>query len=595
MGAFITGLIGRAEQQRDKEELREFQEAKQERDRKRQLVDYAGQMAIQKGDFQSLPALLGALDELGPPPGTPKGMKDPYKQLGGKLAQVFGLRKKQQQQQQQRQQADQQYQQITGQPPPGAAGPVQTPPMPPPSAPVAAAQQAQPNLRRFDPALMQAQATQPNGGQPPQPQTAPRPQPSTPPMRPGMQGLVNELLQGKQRALAEAEAQGEKTFQTERKHEDVKSGDTRSRKLADQQAYYNAFISQGMPKERAEQLSEEIAFGKIATPPKRNVREIPNIEGTPYGQPGKTGTLEIDLNNPDAAPVFRPTAKPAGAGRIFTVNRGGHKLLFDATGKQLADLGAQDEPLAWKQMVIGNKVWYAPFSTRTHAQLAPPQEVLPEGETTTGAPQAGSRTQTPPIPPPRKPVAAATPPAATPGAAGGTTLTPPPGVPKGAKYGGEKFSTSDKTLMSRAETAMKTGVAVNDEITQLRQQHPDWFGMLARLDFKARQAFGASHPELANMLAKVHSVQNFLPSLHGLRGKYPIESWERVLQDPLVNPQATQDAIKGALMAAEEYRKAIQSGDYSKVINVSDLEKETGGGSAPTPEELDYMKKHGLQ
>ena len=314
MGAFLTGLIGRAEQQRDKEEAREFQEAKDERDRKRKLVEYAGTEALKRGDDKALPFILGELDELGPLPGTPKGMKDPYKQLGIKLGQMIGLKRKQAQQQQQAQRADQQYQQVTGQPPPGAAGPVQTTPMPPPSALVAAAQQAQPNLRQFDPAAMQAQAAQPNDGQPPQPQTAPRaPQQGVPSMRPPLQALVEQIQQGRQEAEAKAEAQGEKTFQIGRTHGDTESQDIRKRKLADIEAYTEYFKKQpGVTPAEARTLAEE-AVGMKVTQGAHNMTQVL------YKRPGSEELQSGWADPRDPGKVFDATSGQALESGSFTL------------------------------------------------------------------------------------------------------------------------------------------------------------------------------------------------------------------------------------------------------------------------------------
>jgi len=565
MGAFITGLIGRAEQQRDKEEAREFQEAKQERDRKRQLVDLAAQQAIQTGQYQALPSIFGELDELGPPPGTPKGMKDPYKQLGVKIGGLLGMRRKQQQLQQRNQQADQMYTQVTGAPPPG----VTTPPFAGGGIPGVSGAPASAPGAGVPPTSPPLPVSRVGGGAAPTPTALPGPDQgqtaAPPPMRPRLQQFVGAMQQAKEQGRTEQAQQGERGFQTSRYQEDVKAEDTEKRKEKTADALTKYFEAQGIEHKAAREQADLAVFGKSLAPPKPNVKEIPNIKGDAYGHPGETGTLEMDLAT--GKETFRPTAaKPGGAGRIFTVNRGGHKLLFDAQGKQIADLGAQDEPLSWKPVQVGNKLYYAPYSTRTHAQLAPPQPELPEGEKATGEAQTSGRTQTPPMPSPRKPVAAQAP------GGGVSTTQPPAGLPRGARYGGEKFTAQDKALMERAQTVMQTGVDAAKDLETLAQQHPNWFGPMAGRITDIRKRIGVAPPEVADMLAKIHSVQNFLPSMHGLRGKYPLEAWEKVLQDPFVNPQATAAAIRGALKAVEEYRRNIQTGDFEKPINLRDME-----------------------
>lgn len=571
MGAFITGLIGRAEQQRDKEEAREFQEAKQERDRKRQMVDYAGQMAIQKGDYASLPAIFGELDELGPPPGTPKGMKDPYKQLGAKIGSMLGLKKKQQQQQQQNRQADQAYTQVTGAPPPGMPT---TPPMPPPSGPVAAAQGQPP------------QTPQAVGRMGPTPQGAPQMAPGTTPPIPQsrMQGVVQALESGERRGQMRKEEQAETEFQLGRRHGDVEAGDVRSRKLADQQAYYDAFIKQGMSKDRAEQLSEEIAFGKVAAPAKRAVKEIPNIEGTPYGYPGKSGTLEIDMNDPNAKPVFRPTTPKTGA---------------DDVAKWAKIYMAKDPRLTPEQA-----------TQRAAAMLIETKQLLPEqrlqatydavrsiqGET--GFAQLpthvrqGGRTVTPPIPPSRMapgPAGAGQPPAS--GSAGGVREIP---------YGDFKpeIKGTERTRKTNAEVIMQRGGSAIATINQMSREHPDWFGPVAGRVQDLEKRFGNADPRIGQLKGAMESLIGFLPSLHSFRSKGILDSWKETLDNPLKNPQLTIATMREVMKAAEELRNDIlkrNAGPMSAEEEESKAASGGGGTSGPTKEEQDYMKKHGIQ
>src|ERR1700757_5316863 len=112
--SFIGGLLGAAGADIEKKEQRQYDEAKEERVRKRRLVELAGETAIQKGLYNELPSIFGELDELGVPEGTPKGMKDPFRQMGSKLGQFLHMRKRQQAQQGQQQQAQQDVQQAPG-------------------------------------------------------------------------------------------------------------------------------------------------------------------------------------------------------------------------------------------------------------------------------------------------------------------------------------------------------------------------------------------------------------------------------------------------------------------------------------------------
>jgi hypothetical protein len=391
------------------------------------------------------------------------------------------------------------------------------------------------------------------------------------------------------------QAASEREFQTGRKRADIEAADVMPRKMAQ----VEQLVKGGMKREEA----EAIAFGKQAAPAKPNVKEIQNVKGDAYGHPGEVGTLEVDLNT--GKETFRATApKPAGQGRIFTVNQGGHKVLYDATGKRIADLGPQDEPIQWRPKQIGNQVWYEPFSTRRHVALAPPQPALPEGEKAAQMPQdaskAGGRPPTPEMPPPSAPVARAAQRGGT-QTTGAPAVTRPPGVTPGAVYGGEKYTAQQKTMLERTEVSMRTGVAAAQQLDQLPQQFPDWFGPISGRITEVQRKIGTAPPQIGGLLAQIHSIQNFLPSLHGLRGKYPLEAWERVLGDPFVNPSATANAIRGALKAAEEYRKAIQAGNFSEVVTVEDVERqkggEGGGGGPAKPSQAatDYLKRRGIQ
>jgi hypothetical protein len=570
LGPLVGGYVGKVRQAHQQEQQKQLKEYDTDMRTYQLALDNAAKMNLWD-DVGNITNLMNErTEEL---PGAKHAMKQgqlgDIGAIGGKLSQAMKQRQQQQKQQAQQQAALKAYGALPGNQPLGV-----TP---------------GPNPDGTQTTRLQVPGAAPA---PAAPQT-PGALPQMPPLRQRSQELFKRLGPELQQAQ---EAQAGREFETKRKQGDVESEDAWRRKGA----AVASLVKGGMKPEEAEQ----IVYGKQAAPGKATIREVAGVSGDAYGHPGKTGTLSQQFQ-PDGTikeDWRETTPKPAGQGRIFVSIQGGHKILKDATGKTLADLGAQDEPITWREMDIGNQKYYVPYNTRNHAAAGPAQTELPQGEKA----ESGGKTGAPkginsPMPPASTPVARAAPGGQAPGGTGTPAIQRPPGVPKGARYAGEKFTGADKQLMERAETVMRRGVSVEGDINRLQQQHPDWFGALARLDFKGREAFGASRPELADLLAKVHSVQNFLPSMHGLRGKYPIESWEAVLQDPLKNPQATAAAIHGALDAVQEYRRSIQKGDFESDISVDQLENQTPGAGAgspstgPSPAALDYMKKHGLQ
>lgn len=170
MGAFLAGMLGAAGEDADKKEKRDYEEAKSERDRKRMIVQYAAETAIQKGQDAALPEIFGELDDLMSPSNAPKGMKDPFRQMGGKLAQMFKQRRQAQQQKQQQAQADQTYSQVNGVPPPGQqqapqaggppAFPAATPPFLPQGQPTRPIPQPRSRIQQMTDAMGRARAQQ---------------------------------------------------------------------------------------------------------------------------------------------------------------------------------------------------------------------------------------------------------------------------------------------------------------------------------------------------------------------------------------------------------------------------------------------------
>lgn len=294
--------------------------------------------------------------------------------------------------------------------------------------------------------------------------------------------------------------------------------------------------------------------------------------------PGKVGVALIDPMTHKALDFIETAAGAAGGSKTYQVTQGGHRRIYDASGKLIADLGRVDEPLSWKPIQKGNEVWYEPFSPRTHAPLGPAVPNIPEERSTTAGgalgktPAAGAGAGSVSTKPSGGSSIPELPSTRLKGAE--TQVTRPAGVSKGARYGGEKFSARQKEMMERSETVMRTGVEAIQLLQTLPQQHADWFGPIAGRVTEVKNKIGFAPPGVRDLIAKIHSVQNFLPSLHGLRGKYPLEAWEQVLRDPFVNPAATADAIKGALNAAEEYRKVIQRGDLSGEVTVKGLTRE---------------------
>ncbi len=147
--------------------------------------------------------------------------------------------------------------------------------------------------------------------------------------------------------------------------------------------------------------------------------------------------------------------------------------------------------------------------------------------------------------------------------------------PGGARLIG-KNRNPQQPIIDRAEVAMQSGVNVMRDLDTLPTQHPDWFGPVSGRITDIQRKIGTAPPEVSDLLAEVHAVENFLPSLHSLKGKYPLEAWGKILGDPLVNPAATKNAIRGALKAVEEYRKILITRGSNPNLSVEQMLKEAG-------------------
>jgi len=403
-------------------------------------------------------------------------------------------------------------------------------------------------------------------------------------MRPPMQALVEQIQQGRQEAEAKAEAQGEKTFQIGRKRGDVTSEDTEKRKEATATALTKYFKGQGMDEKAAREQADLAVFGKSLAPPKRNVKEIPNIEGTPYGQPGKSGTLEIDLNNPDAAPVFRPTMAKTGADDVAKWAK-----VYMAKDPSLTPAQATQKAAAMlietKQLLPEQRLQATYDAVRTiqgetgFAQL--PTHV-----------RQGGRTVTPPIPSSRLtpgPAGTGQPPAS--GSAGGVRQIP---------YGDFKpeIKGTERTRKTNAEVIMQRGGSAIATINQMSREHPDWFGPVAGRVQDLEKRFGNADPRIGQLKGAVESLIGFLPSLHSFRSKGILDSWKETLDNPLKNPQLTIATMREVMKAAEELRNDIlqrNAGPMSAEEEESKAASVGAGTSGSTKEEQDYMKKHGIQ
>jgi hypothetical protein len=596
MGAFITGLIGRAEQQRDKEEEREFKEGLEERQQKRKMVEYAYEEAVRKGDISALPSILGTLDDYGPPPGTPKGMKDPYKQLGTKLATMFGLRRRQQQQQQQRQQADQQYQQVTGQPPPGASGPV-SPPIPPPSGPVQQAMQpnpmtqigpespqyrgfsiapkltpeqeasaratgqreeaanmrGMPNLTPQQIAALRETAnrmqavpgqqpgqTPQNGSQPGQPRTA---APAPPQMSPRMQQMVTEWQQAQdQRQQREQAAQIAKEQREEQTAVD-KYGKEKS---------IEASLAVGTESRHYRQVQDRVEQLRAKNP------DMDLSDAYAIAQ----GKVPAGGGKPMKGDIMPDAESPTGFSRIMMDHKG------NIVGREQGIL----PPAGW-----------APSSATTYRFVPQPDGTFKAVQVTS------TRTrQIPGVPPTnvRQPAAGAPrPPVPAPRPAGpqggGPASQADQGAPKfsdvakpGVLVGQKPPGEGEMAIAHGAQGAMESAAAMSKALSTIRQTHPmlvgQSMGRIASMGGKLNMIPG----DMRTILADKDSVAAFIMGVHRARGRGYADKWAEVIGDPFINPEATKAVVERIGKIAEGVQKRILSANRYKPTTMEDIERQ---------------------
>jgi hypothetical protein len=616
MGAFLSGLIGKLGQRQEMEEQRSYEENRAERDRMRKLVEYAGEMAIQKGDIEALPAIYGELDELGKFPGAT--VENPFEELGKKIGGMFHRRKQQQQQQQQAQRADQQYQQITGQPPPGAppaggspGGYVEPPPGIGTGTPFFTPAQAQ----KLQQNPLQAPANAPPGAQAPgqaagagviptganqgtlTPPPGARPANVTPPM-PAMPEWVKRYRQALDLGQQRAQAQKEQEFQTGRTHAGIEAGDLTQQQITKIKALSNFFQSpEGgkMDAKTATDEAERAVLGKALAPPAQkfapfyiNGAQIPaenqvDALGNPidrqngiYKLEESTGKFYPAASAPRAAgsdELTRMTkiilakkgiTKPTEAQALAATQEAGTDLFRNKVINPQERLDLQKNTV---RTIVGESgVLQAPTHVPGAMEKGP--SVIPFG--------LPGATPTPPMPAPREPVKRKGQPSAT--NVPRPAPAPIPWIPA--------ITGAERGRKDNAEVIMAKGGELIANISKISREHPEWTGATGPTWQAVQKKFGTADPSLGTLQGSLEGLTGFLPALHGFRSGKVLSSWKETLDNPLRNPALTQNVIREAGEAARELRDAILKRNVGPMSMEEEERKAVSRGAGTTGTDL---------
>ena len=535
MGAFLSGLLGAAGQDIEKQSDRAYQEKRQERMDRMKILELAASNPNTRPE--ALPNIFGELDDLAKDAGYKsqnKGIKNPFSQMGKMVGHILTRRQQQQQQQGQQDQARRDVQ--------GAPGVTAQP----------ATDGIAPPIASPDPNARIASI--------PQPSSTARIQPipnasSTPPM-------PRSRFGGDFYAQADYEAMGEKEFQTGLKH----SGQTSQAEFDQKLKEVDQLVKQGYPKQEAQQ----IVFGRSA---------VVGQKFAPFYVSGAQVPQETQVD---------------ALGNPIDREKGMYKL-EETTGKFYPASGApkaagSDDLAKWTKVAMAAN----PRLTQEQAQqqvakalertkfLLPQQRLqamydtlryIPGEQGALGLPtrvRGAGGAATPPLPQSRVAPGA--------GATGQLQAGQPRVIPYPAGFQPE-VKGAERGRKDNAEVIMSRGGAAINTIQQITQAHPEWTGLGGSLWQDVQKKFGTADPRIGQLQGAMESLVGFLPSLHGFRSKSILDSWKTTLDNPLKNPALTQSAIREIMKAAEELRNVILKRDTGEMTAES-AERKAGGGSS---------------
>ena len=536
MGALLSGLMGAAGADIEKQSDRAYQEKRQERADRMNLLTLAASNPNTKPDM--LPKIFSELDDLAKDAGYKTKNKNQFAQMGGMVQKILHRRNQQQQQQAGQQQART-----------DVAG-----------APGVTAQPGQ----------------GPQGGAPGQ-MTQPMPD------RNGFGGFF--------KTQADITGEKEQEFQTGLKHQGQESQASFDQKLKE----VDQLVKQGYDKQSAQQ----IVFGKTATPAAgkfapfyvsgKNIPPDVNVDalGNQIDR-SEAAQYKMEEGNP---PKFYPASAAPKAG-------GGADELAKMSKIILAKQGIQKPTEAQAaaavqqagKVLFQNKV----LNPQERIQLTRDAVRTIVGETglltvPTHQHGAGAGGMTPPLPPSRVPGGANAPPAPAPN--GGPRATPfPAGFTPEVKGAERTRKVNSEVIMTRGGSAIAT-------IGNIAQQHPNWVGLGGSTWQDILKKVGAADPQVGQLKGAMDSLIGFLPSLHSFRSKSILDEWKRTLDNPLKNPPLTQSVIREVMKAAQEVRDSILKRSTAPMTAEDEEKKaaEGAGGGGPSPAALEYMKKKGIQ